>query len=95
MEKVLKKIILASKSIDRTELLNRIDIPFEVQASNIDEEKFKKRISDPILLVKELANAKLLYVKGELIKKNSQALIIAADTIVELNGIIIGKAKNP
>jgi len=95
MEKVLKKIILASKSIDRTELFNRIDIPFEVQASNIDEEKFKKRISDPILLVKELANAKLLYVKGELIKKNSQALIIAADTIVELNGIIIGKAKNP
>jgi predicted house-cleaning NTP pyrophosphatase (Maf/HAM1 superfamily) len=47
----LKKIILASKSIDRTELLNRIGIPFEVLASDIDEEMFKKRISDPILLV--------------------------------------------
>jgi septum formation protein len=91
----LKKIILASKSIDRTELLNRIGIPFEVLASDIDEEMFKKRISDPILLVKELAKAKLLYVKDELIKQNSQALIIAADTIVELKGVIIGKAKNP
>jgi septum formation protein len=45
--------------------------------------------------VKELAKAKLLYVKDELIKTNRHALIIAADTIVELNGVIIGKAKNP
>jgi septum formation protein len=95
VEKVLKKIILASKSIDRTELINRIGIPFEVLASNIDEKRFKKRIADPILLVKELAKAKCLYVKDELIKKKSQALIIAADTVVELNGVIIGKAKNP
>lgn len=91
----MRKIILASKSIDRFELLNRTGIPFEVLVSDIDEEKFKKRISDPILLVKELARAKLLYVKDKLIKKNSQALIIAADTVVELNGVIIGKAKNP
>ncbi len=91
----MRKIILASKSIDRFELLNRTGIPFEVMVSDIDEEKFKKRISDPILLVKELARAKLLYVKDKLIKKKSQALIIAADTVVELNGVIIGKAKNP
>ena len=91
----MRKIVLASKSIDRSELLNRIGIPFEVLVSDIDEEKFKKRISDPILLVKELAKAKLLYVKEKLFMKNSQALIIAADTVVELNGVIIGKAKNP
>jgi len=91
----MRKIVLASKSIDRSELLNRIGIPFEVLVSDIDEEKFKKRISDPILLVKELAKAKLLYVKEKLLMKNSQALIIAADTVVELNGVIIGKAKNP
>ncbi|MCK4285006.1 MAG: Maf family protein, partial [Candidatus Lokiarchaeota archaeon] len=90
----MRKIILASKSVDRTELLNRSGIPFEVLVSDIDEDKFKKRISDPILLVKELAKAKLLYVKDELLKKNLQALIIAADTVVELNGVTIGKAKN-
>lgn len=94
MVEVLRKIILASKSIDRTDLLNRTGISFEVLASDVDEEKFKKSIFDPVLLVKELAKAKLLYVKNELIKKNSQAIIIAADTVVELNGIIIGKAKN-
>jgi len=95
MENILRKIILASKSVDRTELLNRIGIPFEVLVSDIDEDKFKKRITDPILLVKELAKAKLLYVKEKQLMKNSQALIIAADTVVELNGVIIGKAKNP
>jgi septum formation protein len=45
--------------------------------------------------VEELAKAKLLSVKKKLTKKNSQAVIIAADTIVELSGVIIGKAKNP
>ncbi len=92
---LLRKIILASKSVDRTELFNRTGITFEVLASDIDEEKFKKKISDPILLVKELAKAKLLNVKDKLRKKNSQGLIIAADTVVEFNGLIIGKAKNP
>jgi len=94
MGKLLRKIILASKSVDRTELFNRTGITFEVLASDIDEEKFKKKISDPILLVKELAKAKLLNVKDKLRKKNSQGLIIAADTVVEFNGLIIGKAKN-
>ena len=90
----MKKIVLASTSIDRSELFTRIGIPFEVVASDIDEDTFKMRISDPILLVKELAKAKLLYVKNFLLKKSLQAIIIAADTIVELNGKIIGKAKN-
>ncbi|MHA2180541.1 MAG: Maf family protein [Promethearchaeota archaeon] len=89
----MKKIILASKSTDRSELLNRISIPFEVLASEIDEEQFKKKISDPVLLVKELAKAKVQYVKDLLVKKETKALIIAADTIVHLNGVIIGKAK--
>ncbi|MHA2034870.1 MAG: Maf family protein [Promethearchaeota archaeon] len=90
----MKKIILASKSKDRSELFNRIGISFEVITSNIDEDKFKKKISDPILLVKELAKAKVLFVKESLKKKGEIALIIAADTIVDLNGVIIGKAKN-
>jgi septum formation protein len=93
MGNFLKKIILASKSTDRSELLNRISIPFEVLASEIDEEQFKKKISDPVLLVKELAKAKVQYVKDLLVKKETKALIIAADTIVHLNGVIIGKAK--
>ncbi len=91
---LLKKLILASKSIDRRNIFKDSGIQFKVLASNIDESEFKKKISDPILLVKELAKAKVLYAKEKLVRKNYQAIIIAADTIVELNGNIIGKAKS-
>lgn len=91
---VLKKIVLASKSVDRRDIFKHSGINFEVLVSNIDERELKKKFSNPISLVKELAKAKALYAKEELLKKNSQAIIIAADTIVELNGKIIGKAQN-
>ena len=48
----------------------------------------------PYELVKELAKAKVLDVKQRLFQKKEDALIIAADTIVELKGNILGKANN-
>ncbi len=90
----MKKIILASRSVDRSELLKRAKIPFEIIFSNIDEEYYKRVISNPYELVKELAKAKVLDVKQRLFQKKEDALIIAADTIVELKGNILGKANN-
>jgi len=90
----LKKIILASRSVDRSWLLKQAGISFEVIAINIDEEEYKTKISDPIELSKELAKAKALFAKNLLIKDDFDCAIIAADTIVELNGEIIGKAEN-
>lgn len=89
-----KKIILASKSIDRCEILKRAKIPFDTIVANINENEFKSKISNPIKLVKELAKAKVLYVKKKVLEKNLDAIIIGADTIVEFNGEIIGKANN-
>ncbi len=94
MASKLKKIILASKSVDRSWILKQAGISFEVVATNIDEEEYKTKISDPIELIKELAKAKALSAKNLLIKDDFDCVIIAADTIVELNGEIIGKAKN-
>ncbi len=90
----MKKIILASKSSDRSELINRLNIPFEALNTNINENKYKKQISEPIELVKELAKVKALKAKNMLINEESGTVVIAADTIVELNGKIIGKAQN-
>ncbi|MFX1325874.1 MAG: Maf family protein [Promethearchaeota archaeon] len=94
MPENLRKIILASKSADRTELFTHAGITFDILKTNVDEKELKKNISDPILLVKELAKRKALYAKDELKRENISAIIIAADTIVELNGEIIGKAKD-
>jgi len=90
----MKKIVLASKSIDRSELVNRLNIPFEALNTHIDESEIKKRISEPIELVKELAKAKVLKAKAMLVSEEKGTVVIAADTIVELNGEIIGKAQN-
>ncbi len=80
--------------MDRCEILKRARIPFDTIVANINENELKDRISNPIQLVKELAKAKVLCVKKKVLEKNLDAVIIGADTIVELNGEIIGKANN-
>ena len=92
--KRMKTIILASKSVDRREILKRMKLPFKVLITNVDEESYKAKITDPIELVKQIAKAKALSAKDILTKKNKKSVIIAADTIIEFNGEIIGKAKN-
>ena len=92
--KRMKTIILASKSVDRKEILKRMKLPFKVLITNVDEESYKAKITDPIELVKQIAKAKALSAKDILTKKNKKSVIIAADTIIEFNGEIIGKAKN-
>ena len=88
----MKKIILASRSADRNELFKHIKIPFDVMFSDIDEEYYKENFLDPYELVQKLAKAKALNIKNKLSHTNLEALIIAADTVVEIKGTIIGKA---
>jgi len=90
----MKKIILASKSIDRSKILDRLNISFKILEININESDYKDQYSDPIDLVKELAKAKALKAKELLKSEEIGTIIIAADTIVEFDGKIIGKAQN-
>lgn len=90
----MRHIVLASKSEDRRKLFNLAKIDFEVLETNVDEEKFKSKINDPIQLVTLLAEEKLNYAKKILEQENKDAIIIAADTVVECNNEIIGKAKD-
>jgi septum formation protein len=90
----LEYIILASKSPDRKKLFEQAGIEFNVLKIDVDEEELKKLIKKPISLVIELAKAKALSAKKVMQKSKKEGIIIAADTIVELNGEIIGKATN-
>lgn len=94
MEITLKKLILASKSIDRSEILRRAGITFEIFVTNIDEQKFKAKFPDADDLVKELAKAKALFARNEFLNTDLDVIIIAADTLVVLDGKVIGKAQN-
>jgi len=90
----MEKIILASKSSDRSKILNRLNISFETLDTNINESDYKVQYSNPIDLVKELAKVKALKAKELLKREAIGTIIIAADTIVEFNGKIIGKPQN-
>ncbi|MCL2389133.1 MAG: Maf family protein [Elusimicrobia bacterium] len=85
----MKKIVLASGSARRIELLKQWGVKFEVCPSGTDETTTLKK---PSSIVKNLALKKALEVAQN--PRFSKALIIAADTIVVLNGRIVGKPAN-
>jgi len=81
------KIILASASPRRIELLKRWGMKFEVSPSRADESTDLKK---PSAIVKTLALRKASSVAAG----RKEGLVIGADTIVVLNGEIIGKPRN-
>lgn len=86
----MRNIILASQSPRRRELLQQIGLEFTVIASHIDESKLA--IDSP----SELAMA-LAYQKGQAIAdqfKDSNSLIISADTLVVCEGKILNKPSS-
>lgn len=83
-----RKLILASSSPRRAEILKKQRISFEVICpDNIDEEKIS---SDPVEHVMQLSRRKAESVSH----KVQDGLILGADTIVVLDGEILGKPRD-
>ncbi|MFP4198563.1 MAG: Maf family protein [Halanaerobium sp.] len=79
------KLVLASASPRREEILAQLNLKFTIVPSKIDESNFDQ--SDPIKLVKLLAEEKAKSVS----KLVEDAIIIAADTVVVHDEKILGK----
>lgn len=79
------KLILASGSPRRRELLSRLGISFEVITKNINEST--RAGESPADLVQRLSKDKALAVSLD----HKEDLILAADTVVALDGRIMGK----
>ncbi|TCK98084.1 septum formation protein [Natranaerovirga hydrolytica] len=85
----MKKLILASQSPRRKELLKSLGLSFQSITSHIDEENF--HLQSPEDMVKALA-----YAKADAVSKGVEedAVIIGSDTVVVLDNKILGKPKN-
>ncbi len=88
----MAEFILASASPRRSELLNNIGVKFEVVVSDADEGGLSKDAPAHIY-VQELALLKAAASAKKRLKRKN-AVIIAADTIVTLDGKILGKPKD-
>ena len=82
------KIILASSSPRRADLLKTIGVSFELVPSNINERPHQDEA--PADYIIRLARAKVI----DAARKRDSGLVIGADTIVVLDGRILGKPRD-
>ena len=83
----MKKLVLASKSPRRQELLGMLGIPFEVKVSDAEEIITH---TDPAKVTEELSLQKAEAVAREI----SEVIVIGADTVVAVDDKILGKPKD-
>lgn len=88
----MKKIILASGSLRRRELLSQIGLEYKVIVSNADE---NTSIAEPREMVCTLSDMKAQEVWNQLSEEEKRcSIVIGADTVVSDGVSILGKPKN-
>jgi septum formation protein len=90
---MLNKIILASKSKVRKEILDKNNIKSNVVPSNVDEDVVKlsllKEKASPEIISKNLAELKANKVS----LKKTDEIVLGADSVIDLNGELISKPQ--
>lgn len=84
----MKKIILASTSPRRKEILSKLKLPFDVQDSDYEEDMTLEMLPEKLAEFLSLGKAEAVAIK------NKNAVIIAADTFVVFENKLLGKPKN-
>ena len=88
------KVVLASKSKVRKEILDRNNILSKVKPSNVDEDIVKESLikekASPEIISKNLAELKANKVS----QNDSDSFVIGADSVIDLNGELISKPNN-
>ncbi|MDA9931382.1 Maf family protein [Candidatus Pelagibacter sp.] len=91
---MLNKIILASKSKVRKEILDKNNITSQVEPSNVDEDIVKESLlkeqASPSIISKNLAELKANKVSLKFINQ----MVLGADSVIDLDGELISKPQN-
>jgi len=87
----MTRIILASKSPYRKQLLDRLDIVFECIDSGLDEGELKSSLNNPVQLSEALSIAKAQKIGAQESVDLNSTLIIASDQVCHLDGKLLSK----
>ena len=91
---MLNKIILASKSKVRKEILNKHHILCEVKPSNVDEDVVKESLIQG-LVTPEIISKNLAELKANKVSLNQRhRMVLGADSVIDLNGELISKPES-
>ncbi len=84
-----ESLVLASSSPRRTEILGRLGLPFETDEPGVDEPDAAPG-ADPVEVARERALEKARAVAS----RRSAGTVLGADTVVELDGVVLGKPRD-
>jgi septum formation protein len=91
---MLNKIILASKSKVRKNILDKYNIYCDVKPSNVDEDTVKesliKQMASPTIISKNLAELKANKVS----LNQKDKIVLGADSVIDLDGELISKPES-
>ena len=91
---MLNKIILASKSKVRKEILDKYSLPCEVKPSNVDEDVVKKNLINK-QVSPEIISKNLAELKANKVSLNQKdRMVLGADSVIDLNGELISKPES-
>ncbi len=88
-DRAIRRLILASGSPRRRELISLLGLPFIIRAANVDERQLDGE--SPAEMVVRLSQAKARSIGDA----RRDELVIAADTVVALDGQVLGKPAGP
>ena len=85
------RIILASRSKARQDMLRSAGVEFETMPADINEETLQQSGAEPAKVAQQLAEQKALLIA----KQNPDALVIGSDQVLEFEGQLVSKPANP
>ena len=91
---MLNRIILASKSKVRKDILDKNNIPNYVKPSNVDEDAVKESLMNE-LATPEIVSKNLAELKANKVSLGRKdRMVLGADSVIDLNGELISKPRD-
>ncbi len=90
-----ERLILASSSETRMEMLTRAAVPFEAIAARIDEEAIKSALLAEGAKPRDIADALAEAKARKIAMKHPDALVLGSDQVLDFNGTLLSKPESP
>lgn len=89
-----QRLILASGSSIRTQLLHQATVPHDVIIAQVDEEMIKEALVADAALPRDIADALAEMKARKVSDKNPGALVLGCDQVLDHRGVLLSKPKD-